>query len=253
MKLLPHFLRFVLCPLLFVAICLPRLGAEDKGDFRVLVFSKTAGFRHACIEPGIEALQRLGAEGGFEVDATEESEKFTAENLGRYQVIIFFHTTRTVLDDAQREAFQGFVRDGGGFVGVHAAADTEYDWEWYGQLVGAYFKSHPRIQEAVIHVEDREHSSTRHLPARWTRTDEWYSFRANPRGAVDVLMSLDPDSFEGSEMGEDHPIAWYRKFEGGRAFYTALGHTPESYTEEAFLEHLAGGIRWAAGLEESGK
>ncbi len=131
---------------------------------------------------------------------------------------------------------------------MHSAADTEYEWAWYGKLVGAYFKSHPRIQDATIEVEDRKHPATAHLDEKWERRDEWYSFRKNPRGEVRVLLALDGKSFEGGEMGADHPIAWYHEFDGGRAFYTALGHTNESYREEAFLRHLLGALRWAAGV-----
>jgi type 1 glutamine amidotransferase len=236
---------------LLLALCLstlaPFLSADQESEFNVLVFSKTAGFRHGSIEVGTEAIRKLGEEHGFKVEASEEAEQFSAENLDRFQAVIFLNTTRTVFEESQREAFRDFIRAGGGYVGVHAAADTEYDWEWYGQLVGAYFKNHPRIQEAVIHVEDRRHPSTSHLPEHWKRTDEWYNFRASPRDQVQVVLSLDTGSFEGSAMEEDHPIAWFHHFDGGRAFYTGLGHTNESYAEEAFLQHLLGAIRWAAG------
>lgn len=239
------------------ALSLPGISlAADhhENDFRVLVFSKTAGFRHKSIEAGVAAVKKLGKERGFDVEATEDSAVFEPANLGRFQAVVFLNTTGTIFDEAQREAFQAYVRGGGGFVGIHSAADTEYDWEWYGKLVGAYFKSHPRIQEAVIRVEDRNHPATRHLPPKWTRTDEWYSYRANPRGEeVFVLMSLDTKSFEGSQMGDDHPISWFQEFEGGRAFYTGLGHTEESFVEEAFLEHMMGAIRWAAGVAETEK
>lgn len=240
--------RFAL-GLLILSVVAPQVAANEEDAFDVLVFSKTAGFRHGSIEAGIAAIEKLGKENGFKVEATEEAGAFEAKNLERFEVVVFLNTTGTVFNEAQRDALQHFIRSGGGFVGIHAAADTEYDWPWYGQLVGAYFKSHPRIQKAVIEVEDREHAATRHLPAKWERTDEWYSFRANPRKKVNVLMALDPDSFEGGEMGEDHPIGWYHEFEGGRAFYTGLGHTSESYTEEAFLAHLTGAISWAAGAD----
>lgn len=217
----------------------------------MLVFSRTAGFRHASIETGQKALQQLGEEQGFGVESSEDPELFESEKLANYQAVVFLNTTGTILSAEQKEAFQGFIRGGGGFVGIHSAADTEYDWEWYGNLVGAYFKSHPRIQEAVIRVEDRKHPATAHLRKKWKRTDEWYNYRANPREEVHVLMSLDTESFEGSEMGDDHPISWWHEFEGGRAFYTGLGHTKESYEEEPFLKHLLGAICWAAGVAEN--
>ncbi|MCA9297286.1 MAG: ThuA domain-containing protein, partial [Phycisphaerales bacterium] len=126
------------------------------------------------------------------------------------------------------------------------AADTEYDWPWYTELIGAMFRSHPHIQPATITVEQRTHPSTRHLDSTWTRTDEWYDFRDNPRPRVDVLMRLDPASYEGSVMPDDHPIAWCHELDGVRAFYTAGGHTAASYAEPAFLEHLNGALHWAA-------
>ncbi len=216
--------------------------------FSVLVFSKTAGFRHDSIPDGIEAIRLLGREHGFKVDATEDSSAFSNENLARYKVVVFLSTTGNVLNEDQQTAFEAFIRAGGGYVGIHAAADTEYDWPWYGKLVGGYFKSHPRIQPAEIVVTDREHPSTEHLPERWRRTDEWYNYRENPRGKVNVLMILDARSFQGSEMGDDHPIAWYHKYDGGRAFYTGGGHTKESFREKEFLMHVLGGIRWAASM-----
>ena len=157
---------------------------------------------------------------------------------------MFLSSTGDVLDSTQQAAFEGYIRAGGGFVGVHAAADAEYDWAWYGGLVGAYFKSHPAIQQATVHVAETSHLSTRCLPASWTRTDEWYDFRARPSDSVSVLATLDESTYSGGTMGSPHPIAWYHRFDGGRAWYTALGHTTESFSEPAFLDHLAGGILW---------
>lgn len=217
-------------------------------SFDVLVFSKTEGFRHNSIETGVTAIQTLGEQHDFGVEATEDASVFTAENLQNYDVVIFLNTTGDVLDGAQQDAFEGFIKQGGGFVGVHAASDTEYEWPWFGQLVGAYFDSHPRIQKATVLVEDTTHSSTKHLPVRWQRTDEWYNYSENPRGKVHVLASLDESTYRGGNMGEDHPIAWMHEFDGGRAWYTGGGHTKESYAEPAFLVHILGGIRYAAGV-----
>lgn len=223
--------------------------AARGATFDVLIFSKTAGFRHDSIPTGIDAIRELGRKHRFTVDATEDAAQFTAEKLAKYEAVIFLSTTGDILNDEQQTAFEAYIRAGGGYVGVHAAADTEYDWPWYGRLVGAYFKTHPRIQPAEIVVEDRKHPSTKHLPERWPRTDEWYTYRDNPRSRVRVLMTLDEKTYEGGGMGDDHPIAWYHEFEGGRAFYTGGGHTKESFAEKEFLEHVLGGIRWAAGLE----
>ncbi len=217
---------------------------------RVLVFSATAGYRHASIEDGVEALVKLAEQRGWRLRATEDANVFTATGLEEVNVVVFLSTTGDVLDPDQQLAFERFIRAGNGYVGVHAASDTEYDWPWYGGLVGAYFNAHPEIQRATIIVEDGSHAATRHLPTGWTRTDEWYGFRTNPRAQVDVLLALDESSYSAgqSAMGEDHPIAWAHEYDGGRAFYTALGHTPESYGESEFLQHLVGGIEWAAGL-----
>ncbi|MEV4417575.1 ThuA domain-containing protein, partial [Catellatospora sp. NPDC049609] len=146
----------------------------------------------------------------------------------------------------QQTAFQSYIAAGGGYVGVHAAADTEYDWSWYGGLVGAYFASHPATQQATIRNEDRANISTAHLPATWTRSDEWYNYRTNPRPNVRVLMNLNEGSYTGGNMG-DHPITWCHNYAGGRAWYTGLGHTEAGYTDTNFTRMLLGGIQIAAG------
>ena len=222
----------------------PAAGASPLP--RVLVFSKTAGFRHQSIPDGIAAVRDVGA-GRWETDATEDSSAFTPENLRRYGAVVFLSTTGNVLDDAQQRAFEGYIRGGGAWVGIHAATDTEYDWPWYGRLAGAWFLGHPRNQDAVVRVEDREHRSTRMLPAEWKRFDEWYAFRQNPRAGVHVLATLDEKTYdpEKTPMGADHPIAWCHEFDGGRAWYTAGGHTKESFSEPLFRQHIVGGIEWA--------
>ncbi|MDG9715828.1 ThuA domain-containing protein [Streptomyces sp. DH24] len=222
-------------------------AGEAKADKRVLVFSKTAGFRHDSIPEGVATVKQLGATGGFTVDATEDAGAFTAANLRRYDAVVFLSTTGDVLDAAQQSAFEGYVRQGGGYVGVHAAADTEYDWEFYGGLAGAYFQSHPAIQPATVDVEDRAHPATSGLEKAWNRTDEWYNYRSNPRERAHVLASLDEASYTGGTMHGDHPIAWCQEYRGGRAFYTGGGHTKESYAEPEFRQHLLGGIRYAIG------
>ncbi|WP_431729896.1 ThuA domain-containing protein [Verrucosispora sp. TAA-831] len=225
----------------------------EADPFSVLVFSKTAGFRHGSIPAGIAAIQQLGAEHGFTVDATEDSTAFTDQNLAEYQAVIWLSTTGDVLNADQQAAFERYIRAGGGYAGVHAASDTEYDWEWYGGLVGAYFNSHPANQQATIKVEDPAHPSTADLPDRWSRFDEWYNYRTNPRGKVHVLATLDETSYSpgAGAMGHDHPIVWCQDYDGGRSWYTGGGHTNESYAEPQFLTHLLGGIRTAAGVQDA--
>lgn len=215
-------------------------------DLRVMVFSKTAGFRHSSIPDGVKSIQTLGRQYGFDVHATEDAAYFNDAMLHSYAAIIFLSTTGDVLDGDQQAAFERYIRAGGGYVGVHAASDTEYEWPWYGKLVGAYFLGHPAIQDATIRVLDREHIATNMLPADWPRRDEWYNFRSKP-GHVHVLANLDETTYSGGTMNNDHPIAWCHEFDGGRAFYTAGGHTEESFGEDLFLRHLAGGIYWASG------
>jgi type 1 glutamine amidotransferase len=182
------------------------------------------------------------------VQATEELSVFTDEQLAKYSVVVFLSTTGDVLGPDEQAAFERFVRAGGGWVGIHSASDTEYDWPFYGGLVSTYFREHPPVQEAVVVVQDATHPATAGLPTQWRRTDEWYSFKENPRPNVSVLLTLDESSYDPgtSTMGPDHPIAWFHSYDGGRAFYTALGHTRESFSEPSFLAHIAGGINWAA-------
>ncbi|TXS57600.1 ThuA domain-containing protein [Streptomyces sp. t39] len=219
----------------------------DRAAKRVLVFSKTAGFRHDSIATAVAALKELGASSGITVDATEAAKQFTTSNLARYDAVVFLSTTGDVLDAAQQKAFENYVAGGGGYMGVHAAADTEYDWEFYGGLVGAYFDSHPQIQSATVRVEDHDHPATAHVDGPWQRTDEWYNYRTNPREQARVLATLDETTYQGGSMKGDHPIAWCQTYEGGRSFYTGGGHTKESYAEPAFRRHLLGGLRYATG------
>lgn len=240
-------MKFLLRSLLFICgICILFAGyafTTAKAKPRLLVFSKTAGFRHDCIPVAKLAMMQLGAEKGFAVDTTEDAAVFTEKNLKRYKAIIFLNTTGNVLDDGQQAAMENYIRKGGGYVGIHAATDTEYDWPWYNQLVGAYFLSHPHQQTATLHVEDRDHPATRHLDSTWVRKDEWYNFKSIVPG-LHVLLRIDEQSYKGGKNGDDHPMSWCRDFDGGRTFYTELGHTKESYSEPAFLQHVWGGIEY---------
>jgi glucose/arabinose dehydrogenase len=232
----------VLLPLIFVfAAC-----KTENSRPRVLVFSKTTGYRHASIGKGKVAIQQLGVANGFDVDTTENADVFNEETLKKYSAVIFLCTTQDVLNYSQQVAFERFIQSGGGFAGIHSAADTEYDWGWYGELNGAWFDSHPEIQPASITVIDHSQASTKDLPATWNRTDEWYNYKKlNPD--VKVLLTLDEKTYKGGNMGANHPIAWYHAFDGGRAFYTGLGHTEESYSDSLFLKHVLGGIQYAIG------
>lgn len=211
---------------------------------RILVFAKTKGYHHASIAAGEPAIYQLGQQNGFDVDTTSDASVFTRKGLKQYAAVVFLSTTGDVLDDKQQEAFQRFIRSGKGYVGIHAAADTEYDWPWYNQLCGAWFKSHPKQQDASLVIVDSDNPATSKLPNPWKRKDEWYNYKSIQNG-LHILINLDEKSYTGGENGDLHPIAWYHDFEGGRAFYTGLGHTDESYSDPLFLSHLLGGIQYA--------
>jgi cytochrome c len=213
---------------------------------RVLVFTKTAGYYHTSIPDGVAAIQKLGAENNFDVDSTRDASYFVEDSLKRYSAVVFLSTTMNVLNGDQQVAFERYIQAGGGFAGIHAAADTEYDWPWYNKLVGAQFLSHPQQQKAVIKVTDKTHPATSFLPDRWERFDEWYNYK-NINPDVKVLASLDETTYQGGANGDNHPIIWHHQFDGGRAFYTGLGHTKESYSEPLFLRHLLAGIQYAIG------
>jgi len=231
---------------LWLLACAPT-SAED---YRVLVFSKTSGFRHDSIPEGVSLIRALGAAHGFRVDASEDASRFTRKALAGYRVVIFLNTTGEVLNNRQQAAFEAYIRNGGGWVGVHSAADTEHAWPFYGELLGggAWFTSHPPIQTARLRVEKATHPSTRHYPASFSFTDEWYNFQANPRHKVQVLLAIDETSYDpGTGAMGDHPIAWYHFVGRGRAWYTNLGHRSETYGDPSFAQHLLGGILWAGG------
>lgn len=213
---------------------------------KILVFSKTVTFRHSsAISAGKTVIQQLGKENNFEVDTTENSEVFTSENLKNYDAVVFLCTTGDVLDDEQQAAFEKYIQSGGGFVGIHSATDTEYDWPWYGELIGAYFRNHPRGQQDVLlNIVDANNISTSHLPLQWKKTDEIYNFKWIGQG-LHTLITVDENSYEGGLNGEFHPISWFHAFDGGRSFYTALGHDEKSITDPLLVQHILGGIKYA--------
>jgi type 1 glutamine amidotransferase len=222
-------------------------AATAADPYEVLVFSRTTGFRHDSIPAGIRAIRDLGAANGFTVTGTEDATAFTDGTLERVQAVVFLNTTGDVLSPTQQAAFEEYVRAGGGYVGVHSAADTEQDWPFYGELVGARFASHPAVQPLTVTSVDRAHAATASLPRVWPTTDEPYDFRTNPRTAARILSTLDESTYTGGRMGADHPITWCKSLDGGRSFYTGLGHTSEQYTDTDFRGVLLGGIRYAAG------
>ncbi len=229
---------------------------QSDREPRVLLFSKTADYArgaptyyHQTIPTARAALTEIASENGMVADTTTDAGFFTDEILSQYKAVVFMYTIGDALDEVQQQAFMRFVQAGGGYMGIHSASDTEFRWPWYGRLVGGYFINHPAIQEATLSVVDRDHPATQSLPDTWIRTDEWYNIRYT-NSDVNVLITIDESSYDpaDNEPGPDpHPLVWYHEFDGGRSFYTALGHVEESYSEPLFRDHISGGLRYAAG------
>ncbi len=236
------------CGVFLALVAIVGINACNKrsGKPRILVFSKTAAFYHESIPAGNDALIKLGIENGFDVDTTTNAEWFNEDSLKKYSAVVFLSTTGDVLDYRQEAAFERYIQAGGGFVGIHAASDTEYDWGWFGRLVGGYFKGHPHPQEATFHVVDTVHPATAGLPETFTYHDEWYNFK-DLAPEQQVLVTIDESSYQGGDHGDHHPMVWYQEFDGGRSFYTALGHSTESFIDPLHLKMILGGIRYAIG------
>jgi type 1 glutamine amidotransferase len=223
-------------------------SAAGSPAYRVLVYTRTTGYRHPSIAAGLATIETLGADNGFAVDTTADPSVFTAAKLSRYATVVFLSTTGNPVPTApERAAFQHYIENGGGFVGIHAASDAGWNWQWYAGLIGARFSKHPKIQLALVHIEDHHNPATVGLSDRY-RLDEWYDFQHDPRGTVHVLADVKDSTYTGSAMGADHPITWCQDYDGGRSFYTAMGHSRQNY-DEPFLQHvLLGGIELTAGV-----
>ncbi|GLU51190.1 ThuA domain-containing protein [Dyadobacter frigoris] len=242
-------------PILFRLICLGlflsvHFSFAQTPAINILVFSKTASFRHASIGAGKTALTKLSKEKGFTAGFTEDAAQFTDKNLKKYNAVVFLNTTGDILNEEQQTAFERYIQAGGGYVGIHAATDTEYGWPWYGKLAGAYFLDHPmtpsNVQNGKFIVTQKNHWATQGMPDEFERKDEFYSFKdISPK--INVVLKIDEKSYTGGKNPDFHPISWYQDFDGGRSFYTAMGHTDETFSEPLFLNHLWSGIKYAAG------
>ncbi|MEL6853108.1 MAG: ThuA domain-containing protein, partial [Bacteroidota bacterium] len=223
-------------------ICLI-LSACTQSPKKVLIFSKTTEFRHASIEAGTEAVQQLLAGHDMTATATEDATYFTEDSLKQYAAVIFLNTTGDVLNSVQQAEFERYIQAGGGFVGIHSATDTEYHWPWYNRLVGAYFDGHPAQQEASLRCLHKEDACCQGIPEDWTLHEEWYNFRAiNPD--LEVLMVVDESTYEGGKNGREHPMVWKHHYDGGKAFYTGLGHKEQTFSEPFYLQQLWAGIEF---------
>lgn len=244
--------KLVLALCLFLATLFSGVAQDQK--INVLVFSKTVGFRHNSISSGLKMLSDLAQERKWVLTATENSGLFTPEFLKTFDVVVFLNPTMDVLNEQQQKAFESFMATGKGFVGIHAATDCEYDWAWYGQLTGAYFKTHPRGQVGTVIFENTDHPSM--VPFKGMQTyrtfDEWYSFKENPRAKVHVLARLDETSLDAETLKDDkwkmgdHPLIWYQEIGNSRSFYTVFGHTPEAFQDLKVKEHIGCAVDWVA-------
>ncbi len=221
-------------------------------QFNALVFSKTEGYKHASITEGVNAFKDLAQQHSFDMTWTEDAGIFTKEKLDPFDVVVFLNTSGQFLDKEHQSALMAFIQEGKGFMGVHAASTTHVEWPWFVGLVGASFQSHPYIQSAMVQTIDQTHPATLHLNEKWLWTDEWYVFKSMSDN-LNILLTVDEDSYDPHHsweqtigMGRNHPIAWYQYYDGGRSFYTALGHLEKSYKNPHFLLHLYGGLYWAA-------
>lgn len=248
-------MKKILLFLFATAMLIPDALTAQEGQFNALLFTKTEGWHHESINEGVDAIRELGERHMFSVNWQEMTGVFTDDGLENYDVLIFLNTTGDVLNEEQQAAVERFIQAGKGFVGIHSASDTEYDWEWYTQLVGRMFKTHPKIESAKITIQDNSFPGLeRHPETRWW-TDEWYEFHEEKVEGLNYLVTVDEGTYDFTDdwgrgvshgMGGFHPVAWYHEFDGGRSFYTAMGHMPENFRDELFLEHIFGGILWAA-------
>ncbi|MFD3534069.1 ThuA domain-containing protein [Streptomyces sp. NPDC058664] len=218
----------------------------------VLIYTRTTGYRHESIPDGAAALAELAHDLGRPAEVTEDPGAFTPGRLAGCAVVVLLSTTGNVLTPEGRAAFEAYLRGGGAVLAVHAAANAEPDWPFYGDLLGTRFDGHPEIQPGIVLVDDHDHPATAPLPDRWARTDEWYNFTSDPRGTgaktgpdrVRILARADESTYRGGTHGDDHPLVWCRQVDRGRFFFTALGHAPETYRDPAFRAHLSGALAW---------
>ena len=240
MRIVLLFINFFLFPFDTDINC---LNCSGNNSYSVLVITETKGWIHDSIESGLKLIQNIGNKNNFNVYHSDNSSVITYKNLKEIKTIIFLNTTEEILTDVEQKVMESFIRSGKGFVGVHAAADTEYNWQWYGKLVGAYYRNHPEVMNGKILTIN--HKITNHLDSEWEIEDEWYNFDY-VNYDINILLHLDEDSYIGGEHPDYHPITWYHEYDGGRSFYTGLGHTKEVYDDERFIKLLEKGILYAS-------
>ena len=244
---------FILVILIAQLLCWQTSLAQKQ--FKALLVTTTKGWHHESVHSGVLAIQQLGVKNSFDVVLFEDPKAFTDKYLEQFKAVIFLNTTGDILDSAQQRVMERFVRAGKGFVGIHSASDTEYDWEWYTKLVGRMFHIHPAIQTAKVTIIDSTFPGLQGFSSNKLWTDEWYEFGPEKVSDLQYILAIDETSYDpkvewgnkkGIGMGKLHPVAWYHNYDGGRSFYTALGHVPSVFSDPVFLNHLYAGIYWAA-------
>lgn len=231
------------------------LTSLSQKQFKTLLVTTTRGWHHESLHAGVLAIQQMGVKNHFDVVVWENPNGFTDQYLEQFQAVIFLNTTGDIFDSIQQKVMERFIQSGKGYVGIHSASDTEYDWDWYTKLVGRMFVIHPVIQTAKLNILDEKFPGLQGFENNKLWTDEWYEFTPEKISGLNYILGVDESSYNakvqwgqkrGEGMGKLHPIAWYHNYDGGRAFYTALGHLPSVYSDPAFLNHLFAGIFWAA-------
>ncbi len=246
--------RYLSIHIIALFFCLNSATAQSK-QFKALLVTTTNGWHHESLHSGVLAIQQLGVKNFFDVVLFEDPTSFTDKNLEQYKVVIFLNTTGNIFDSLQQKVLERFIQSGKGFVGIHSASDTEYGWDWYTKLVGRMFEIHPVIQTARVNVVDPNFPGTQGFIGNKIWTDEWYEFGPEKVSDLKYLLTVDESTYnpkadwgkkKGNGMGNFHPVAWYHNYDGGRSFYTALGHLPSIYSDPVFMNHLFAGIYWAA-------
>lgn len=236
--------------------CVLRMSAQHK--IKVLNFQADNGFQHESKKIGLQMIEDLGETNHWQVITSIDTAYITAKNLATFDVIVFNNNCGNkgpIFSTAQHQVLQNYIKNGGGFVGIHCAGAIWKEevafQKWYEKLIGTRLEKHPKVQQAKLFVEDNTHIATSHLSKEWVLTDEWHTFSYNPRKKVNVLLSLDEDSYTGTpKMQGDHPFTWYQYFDGGRSFFTSLGHTIDIYKNKNYQKLIKGGILWASGQTE---
>jgi len=240
---------------LIVQLCFCCMTTGQQKQFKALLVTTTRGWHHESLHSGVLAIQDLGKRNFFDVVLFEDPKGFTDKFLDQFQVVIFLNTTGDIFDSAQQKVMEHFIQSGKGYVGIHSASDTEYDWDWYNKLVGRMFHIHPVIQTARINILDNSFPGLQGFAGNKLWTEEWYEFGPEKIAGLNYILAVDEATYnpkvqwadkKGEGMGKLHPVAWYHTYDGGRSFYTALGHLPTVFSDPAFLNHLYAGIFWAA-------